>query len=114
MRVHLLLCFPGHTCRPDLTLETVLRASLACWQVFEKWKSDVVTLERIMLRAFGFILHVEHPHKFVLNYLVVLEQHDHPESGLLQRAWNLANDRYSSHAAAAVEYSCYSSTCTCR
>lgn len=60
--------------------------------VFEKWKSDVVTLERIMLRAFGFILHVEHPHKFVLNYLVVLEQHDHPESGLLQRAWNLAND----------------------
>ncbi|KAL0037214.1 hypothetical protein WJX79_006696 [Trebouxia sp. C0005] len=60
--------------------------------VYEKWKSDVVTLERIMLRAFGFILHVEHPHKFVLNYLVVLEQHDHPESGLLQRAWNLAND----------------------
>ncbi len=114
MRVHLLLCFPQHTRLPVLTLDTVLRASLACWQVFEKWKSDVVTLERIMLRAFGFILHVEHPHKFVLNYLVVLEQHDHPESGLLQRAWNLANDRYSSHAAAAAEYSCYPSTCTCR
>ncbi len=114
MQAHLLLCFPGHTRRPVLTLEIVLRASLACWQVFEKWKSDVVTLERIMLRAFGFILHVEHPHKFVLNYLVVLEQHDHPESGLLQRAWNLANDRYSSHAAAVVEYSCFSSTCTYR
>ncbi|KAL3143954.1 hypothetical protein ABBQ32_003767 [Trebouxia sp. C0010 RCD-2024] len=59
---------------------------------FEKWKSDVITLERIMLRSFGFILHVEHPHKFVLNYLVVLEQQDDLESGLLQRAWNLAND----------------------
>ena len=65
-------------------------------QTFEKWKSDVITLERIMLRSFGFILHVEHPHKFVLNYLVVLEQQEDPESGLLQRAWNLANDRYAS------------------
>lgn len=47
-----------------------------------------------MLRSFGFILHVEHPHKFVLNYLVVLEQQEDPESGLLQRAWNLTNDRF--------------------
>ena len=62
-------------------------------QTYEKWKSDVITLERIMLRSFGFILHVEHPHKFVLNYLVVLEQQEDPASGLLQRAWNLANDR---------------------
>ena len=63
-------------------------------QIYEKWKSDVVTLERIILRSFGFILHVEHPHKYVLNYMVILEVHDIPESGLLQQAWNLANDRY--------------------
>ena len=60
-------------------------------QLLERWKSDVITLERLILRAFGFILHVEHPHKFVLNYLVFLEQHD--QAGLLQQAWNLANDR---------------------
>ena len=63
-------------------------------QIYEKWKSDVVTLERIILRSFGFILHVEHPHKYVLNYMVILEVHDIPESGLLQQAWNLANDRF--------------------
>lgn len=51
-------------------------------------------MERIILRAFGFILHVEHPHKFVLNYVTILEQHQDPEAGLLQRTWNLANDRY--------------------
>ena len=28
----------------------------------------VVACERHMLRAFGFVVHVEHPHRFVLNY----------------------------------------------
>eukprot|EP01018_Ginkgo_biloba_P026104 Gb_04195 [translate_table: standard] len=36
----------------------------------------------------GFICHVEHPHKFILNYLAQLEAP--PE--LRQEAWNLAND----------------------
>ncbi|KQK16617.1 hypothetical protein BRADI_1g29537v3 [Brachypodium distachyon] len=35
----------------------------------------------------GFICHVEHPHKFISNYLATLEA---PE--LTQEAWNLAND----------------------
>lgn len=82
-------------------------------QTFEKWKSDVITLERIMLRSFGFILHVEHPHKFVLNYLVVLEQQEDPESGLLQRAWNLANDRYASGRHVAALYIRYCRRCSC-
>jgi hypothetical protein len=38
----------------------------------------------------GFICHVEHPHKFISNYLATLEAP--PE--LTQEAWNLANDRY--------------------
>ena len=41
-----------------------------------------------MLRAFGFVTHVEHPHKFVLSLLQILEV-----SSLLQEAWNLTNDR---------------------
>ena len=49
----------------------------------------------MMLRAFGFIVHVEHPHKLVLNHLHLMlrgddEQHPHP---LMQEAWNLTNDR---------------------
>ncbi|CAI0411667.1 unnamed protein product [Linum tenue] len=38
----------------------------------------------------GFVCHVEHPHKFISNYLVTLDTP--PE--LRQEAWNLANDRY--------------------
>ncbi len=41
-----------------------------------------------MLRAFGFIVHVEHPHKLVLNHLHVMGA-----NALHQEAWSLANDR---------------------
>lgn len=51
-----------------------------------------------MLKAFGFITHVEHPHKLLLNYCQVLGLDDAgsqdascPE--FLQEAWNVANDR---------------------
>jgi hypothetical protein len=44
--------------------------------------------ERHILKEMGFICHVEHPHKFISNYLATLETP--PE--LRQEAWNLAND----------------------
>jgi len=40
------------------------------------------------LKEMGFICHVEHPHKFILNYLTQVE----PPPELMQEAWNLAND----------------------
>lgn len=43
------------------------------------------------LNAFGFITHVDHPHKFVLNYLQLLGLND---KALLQEAWSLSNDRW--------------------
>jgi len=46
--------------------------------------------ERHILKEMGFICHVEHPHKFISNYLATLKTP--PE--LRQEAWNLANDRY--------------------
>lgn len=52
-------------------------------------KHDLVRTERHLLKEMGFICHVEHPHKFISNYLATLEA---PE--LTQEAWNLANDRY--------------------
>ena len=51
---------------------------------------DLIRSERHLLKEMGFICHVEHPHKFISNYLATLETP--PE--LRQEAWNLANDRY--------------------
>ena len=53
-------------------------------------KGDLVRTERHLLKEMGFICHVEHPHKFISNYIATLEIP--PE--LRQEAWNLANDRF--------------------
>jgi hypothetical protein len=56
-----------------------------------------------MLKAFGFITHVEHPHKLLLNYCQVLGLDDAGSQAqgqepscpqFLQEAWNVANDRW--------------------
>ncbi|KAL1547784.1 Cyclin-L1-1 [Salvia divinorum] len=51
-------------------------------------KADLIRTERHLLKEMGFICHVEHPHKFISNYIATLEIP--PE--LRQEAWNLAND----------------------
>lgn len=51
-------------------------------------KTELSRTERHILKEMGFICHVEHPHKFISNYLATLETP--PE--LRQEAWNLAND----------------------
>ncbi|KAL9666706.1 hypothetical protein QQ045_001043 [Rhodiola kirilowii] len=48
---------------------------------------DLDRTERHLLKEMGFICHVEHPHKFICNYLATLETQE-----LSQEAWNLAND----------------------
>ncbi|RLM93070.1 hypothetical protein C2845_PM08G14830 [Panicum miliaceum] len=55
---------------------------------YSELRHDLIRTERHLLKEMGFICHVEHPHKFISNYLVTLEA---PE--LTQEAWNLANDR---------------------
>lgn len=55
---------------------------------YEELKIDLIRTERHLLKEMGFICHVEHPHKFIINYLLQLESP--PE--LMQEAWNLAND----------------------
>lgn len=55
---------------------------------YDQLKTEVVRTERHMLRAFGFIVHVEHPHRFVLTFGQLLGL----DKELLQEAWNLAND----------------------
>lgn len=51
-------------------------------------KMELSRTERHILKEMGFICHVEHPHKFISNYLATLGTP--PE--LRQEAWNLAND----------------------
>ncbi|XP_057961067.1 cyclin-L1-1 isoform X2 [Malania oleifera] len=55
---------------------------------YSELKADLIRTERHLLKEMGFICHVEHPHKFISNYLATLETP--PE--LRQEAWNLAND----------------------
>eukprot|EP00270_Netrium_digitus_P016975 TRINITY_DN6154_c0_g1_i1.p1 TRINITY_DN6154_c0_g1~~TRINITY_DN6154_c0_g1_i1.p1 ORF type:complete len:569 (-),score=53.60 TRINITY_DN6154_c0_g1_i1:537-2063(-) len=55
---------------------------------YDELKTDLIRTERHLLKEMGFVCHVEHPHKFILNYLSQLEVVDE----LKQDAWNLAND----------------------
>lgn len=55
---------------------------------YSELRHDLIRTERHLLKEMGFICHVEHPHKFISNYLATLEAP--PE--LTQEAWNLAND----------------------
>ncbi|KAM3699651.1 hypothetical protein ACJW31_05G042000 [Castanea mollissima] len=58
-------------------------------QKYHDLKNGLSRTERRVLKEMGFVCLVEHPHKFISNYLAILETP--PE--LRQKAWNLANDR---------------------
>jgi hypothetical protein len=55
---------------------------------YEALKAEAVRCERHMLRALGFVLHMDHPHRFVLTFGQLLGA----PRAVLQEAWNLAND----------------------
>ncbi|CAN1293276.1 CYCL1-1 [Linum perenne] len=71
-------------CRENLPIEFLDMSS----KKFAELKVELSRTERHILKEMGFVCHVEHPHKFISNYLVTLETP--PE--LRQEAWNLAND----------------------
>lgn len=82
---HVLIVFHRMECRREnLPIEHL--------DVFSKkysdLKNDLIRTERHILKEMGFICHVEHPHKFISNYLATLET----PTELRQEAWNLAND----------------------
>ena len=66
---------------------------------YEDIKADLVRVERHMLREFGFCIHAEHPHKFVLNYLRMMGQ----DSAMMNAAWKIANDLAANHAVHTVQ-----------
>lgn len=80
-----LIVFHRMECRREnLPIEHLEIGSLK----YHALKTDLSRTERHILKEMGFICHVEHPHKFISNYLATLETP--PE--LTQEAWNLAND----------------------
>ena len=60
-------------------------------QAYAAFRDALVRYEREMLRAFGFITHVHHPHKQMLNYCQVIRA-DRAHPDLMQTAWSVAND----------------------
>jgi hypothetical protein len=58
-------------------------------RLYEEMKTDLIRTERHLLKEMGFICHVEHPHKFILQYLDQLLVED---AKVRQEAWSLAND----------------------
>jgi len=68
------------------------KQSLKRYNVKKYWemKKDLIKTERFMLKEMGFSTYVEHPHKFLLSYLDVLNKSDNVQ--LAQVAWNYMND----------------------
>ncbi|KAK9084827.1 hypothetical protein Sjap_025238 [Stephania japonica] len=81
---HVLIVFHRMECRREnLPIEHLDVNS----KKYDELRKNLNRTERHLLKEMGFICHVEHPHKFISNYLATLET---PELG--QEAWSLAND----------------------
>ncbi|CAN6248470.1 unnamed protein product [Urochloa humidicola] len=81
---HIIFVFHRMECRREnLPIEYLDVSS----QEYSELMRDLMRTERHLLKEMGFVCHVEHPHKFIPNYLITLEAPD-----LIQEAWNLAND----------------------
>ncbi len=65
-------------CLTPLRRHCTVYSRCAVPQKYEDLKAQATNYERHMLRAFGFVVHVEHPHRFILNYSQLL---------ILRRAW---------------------------
>ncbi|CAA6654199.1 unnamed protein product [Spirodela intermedia] len=82
---HVIIVFHRMECRRE-------NLPIQHFDVFSKkyteLKNDLIRTERHLLKEMGFICHVEHPHKFISNYLATLGA----PLELRQEAWNLAND----------------------
>lgn len=81
---HILMVFHRMECRR----ESLRIEHLDFSKKYTDLKNDLIRTERHLLKEMGFICHVEHPHKFISNYLATLGA----PLNLRQEAWNLAND----------------------
>lgn len=61
-------------------------------------RERVIRAEREILKELGFVLYIEHPHKFLLNYVRLLTTDEATSARLAQYAWNFLNDAQRSDA----------------
>ena len=74
--------------------------SCAFLQEGEEFRRALIRYESEMLKAFGFIMNVEHPHRLLCNYCQILfapymskdDKWDFLRA-FIQESWNVANDR---------------------
>uniref|UniRef100_A0AC35TN97 CYCLIN domain-containing protein n=1 Tax=Rhabditophanes sp. KR3021 TaxID=114890 RepID=A0AC35TN97_9BILA len=57
---------------------------------YMKHKNDLIKTERIVLNTLGFVVHVNHPHKWISSFIHALGQINNTE--LIQKAWSYMND----------------------
>jgi len=55
---------------------------------YSKWRGYLMKLELVILCDLGYMLKVEHPHKYILNYVNVLDA----GAEVAQKAWSYLND----------------------
>lgn len=78
--------------QPVTLLPPPLSKTAPLSQAYGAFREALVRYEREMLKAFGFITHVHHPHKQMLNYCQVIRV-EQADPALMQEAWNIVNDR---------------------
>lgn len=81
----IIMCFDRIIKRRENRTLTVLEVGN---KEFEEFRQGMIRYERHLLRTFGFVMHVEHPHKFLLSYCNLLETSE----DFKQMAWNYVND----------------------
>ena len=63
--------------------------------MYSKWAKSMKKIELIMLKELGYIVYVDHPHRFILFYVRTLDGNREltdVSKQLAQRAWNFLND----------------------
>ena len=66
-------------------------------QLAVEWRENLIMMEALLLKELGFSMYniMDHPHKYILYYIRVLEGSNSKSlKALSQRAWNYLNDRY--------------------
>ena len=67
-------------------------------EAYARSRERVVRAEREILKELGFVLYIEHPHKFLLNYVRLRTPAEATSARLAQYAWNFLNDAQRSDA----------------
>ncbi|KAK5580625.1 hypothetical protein RB653_000647 [Dictyostelium firmibasis] len=70
--------------KEGLPIEYIDTTKQAYWDL----KGDVIAAEFDILKEFGFLMFVDLPHKYILNYMKLLER----SKELAQKSWNYLND----------------------